>query len=104
MLKVGFSYMASYVELHSFFSYVFSVFILKGCWILSHFYTSMEMIIRFYFISFFGLFRAAPAAYGDSQARGQIRAAATGLHHSHSNAMFKSHPQPTQQLMATLDP
>ena len=27
----------------------------------------------------------APVAYGSSQARGQIRAAVAGLHHSHSN-------------------
>ena len=32
------------------------------------------------------LFRATPAAYGGSQSRGGIRAAAAGLHHSHSNA------------------
>ena len=31
------------------------------------------------------LFKTAPAAYGSSQARGQIEAAAAGLHHSHSN-------------------
>jgi len=31
-------------------------------------------------------FRAAPEAYGSSWAKGQIRAAAAGLHHSHSNA------------------
>ena len=31
------------------------------------------------------LFRAAPLAYGSSQARGQIRAVVTSLHHSHSN-------------------
>ena len=31
----------------------------------------------FYFILFYLLFRATPAAYGGSQARGQIRAAAT---------------------------
>ena len=30
-------------------------------------------------------FRAAPAAYGHSQARGQIRATAASLHYSHSN-------------------
>ena len=36
----------------------------------------------FFFFSF-SLFRAAPAAYGGSQARGRIRATATGLHHSH---------------------
>ena len=35
------------------------------------------------FFSFFCLFfRVAPVAYGDSQARGQIGAAAAGLHHS----------------------
>ena len=32
------------------------------------------------------LFRATSAAYGGSQARSQIRAAAAGLHQSHSNA------------------
>ena len=35
----------------------------------------------FFFISFL-LFRAAPIAYGGSQARGLIRAVAAGLHHS----------------------
>ena len=38
-----------------------------------------------FFFSFFYLFRATPAAYGSSQARGRIGAAAAGLHHSHSN-------------------
>ena len=37
-------------------------------------------------IIFFFLFRAAPSAYGGSQARGQIRATVASLHHSHSNA------------------
>ena len=46
----------------------------------------------------FCLFRAAPMAYGSSQARGQIRAVAAGLRHSHSNT--GSEPQ----LMATPDP
>ena len=32
------------------------------------------------------LFRATPTAHGGSQARGQIRAAAAGLHHSHSHS------------------
>ena len=40
-------------------------------------------------ISFFRFFRAAPAAYGGSQARGLIGAAAAGLHHSHSNIRSK---------------
>ena len=34
----------------------------------------------------FLLFRAIPAAYGSSQARGQIGTTAASLHHSHSNA------------------
>ena len=38
----------------------------------------------FYFLSFF---RAALAAYGSSQARGQIRAIGASLHHSHSNGV-----------------
>ena len=41
----------------------------------------------FIFIDLFSLFRAATAAYGSSQARGQIGAIAAGLHHSHSNAI-----------------
>ena len=35
-----------------------------------------------FFFFFFGLFRVAPMAYRGSQARGQIEAAAAGLHHS----------------------
>ena len=45
--------------------------------------------IRLFFFFFFPLFRAAGAAYGGSQARGQIRAA--GLHHSHSNTGSLNH-------------
>ena len=47
---------------------------------------------------------AAPPAYGGSQARGQIRAAASSLRQSHSNTGSKPHLQPIPQLMATLDP
>ena len=58
----------------------------------------------FWFVFVFGLFffRAAPAAYGGSQApMGGIGAVATGLLHSH-----RSEPsfQPTPQLMARPDP
>ena len=42
----------------------------------------------FFFFFFFGLFRVAPMAHGNSQARGQIRAIATGLCQSHSKAGF----------------
>ena len=45
-----------------------------------------------------------PAAHGSSQARGLIKAAAAGLHHSHSNARSELCLQPTLQLTATLDP
>jgi len=44
--------------------------------------------IIFSFLAFF--FPYAPVAYGGSQVRGRIRAAAAGLHHGHSNARSKS--------------
>ena len=47
---------------------------------------------------FFFPFRATPMAYGSSQARGLIGAAAAGLHHSHSNVGSKFRQQPTPQL------
>ena len=50
--------------------------------------------------SFF-LLRASCVAYGSSQARGWIRAAAAGLHHSHSNEGSKPSLRPTPKLMAT---
>ena len=45
---------------------------------------TIYLCIYFLIFNFFLLFRAAPAAYGNSQARGRI--GATDLHHSHSNA------------------
>ena len=48
--------------------------------------------------------RAAPAAYGGSQARGRIGALAAGLRHSHSNSGFEPRLRPTPQLTATPDP
>ena len=45
--------------------------------------------------------RAASAAYGGSQARGWMRAAASSLCHSHSNAGSEPRLRPTPQLMAT---
>ena len=56
------------------------------------------------FFSIFFFFRAASAACGSSQGRGQIRAAAASLHHSHSNTGSELCLQPTPQVMATLDP
>ena len=57
----------------------------------------------FVIYSFFFLFWAAPMAYGNSQARGQIGVAASYLHHSHSNAESEPCLQPTSQLTATPD-
>ena len=48
-------------------------------------FLSNELLSQLYFFSF----RAAPVAYGGSQARGQTRAAAAILHHSHSNSRSK---------------
>ena len=53
---------------------------------------------------FFAFSRAAPSAYGGSQARGLISAVAAGLHHSHSNGGFEQHLQPTPQLTEMPDP
>ena len=56
---------------------------------------------------FFLLFRAAPMAYGGSQAKGRIRTTAAGLlyshSHSHSHAGSQPRLRPTPQLTAILD-
>ena len=44
------------------------------------------LFIFYFFYFYFLLFRAAPMAYGVSQARGLIRAVAAGLCQSQSNA------------------
>ena len=53
---------------------------------------------------FFFLLRTPPAAFGSSQAKGQIRAVAAGLDHSHRNSGFETLLQPTPQFMAMPDP
>ena len=47
-----------------------------------------QIFVLFHFVL---LFRATPAAYGSSWARGQIRAAAAGLCHHHRNAKSLTH-------------
>ena len=47
---------------------------------------------------------ASPVARGSSWARSEIGAAATGLHHSHSNIRPEPLLRPTPQLSATPDP
>ena len=66
----------------------------------------MENLLTIYLFIYFLilLFRAIPAAYGGSQARGLIGATAAGLRHSPSNAGSEPHLRPTPQLMAILDP
>ena len=56
------------------------------------------------FFSLACFFRAAPTAYGESQARGQIAAAAASHSHSHSHTGSEPHLQPTPQVTATPDP
>ena len=60
---------------------------------------SAFIFVLFYFL----LFRAAPAEYGSSQARGPIGAVATGLCQSRSNTRSEPCLQPTQ-FTATPDP
>ena len=69
-----------------------------------------SQVIHIFVLSFF-FFRAAPVAYGGSQApykgsQGRIIAVAVGLHHSHSHSKAGSKPylQCTPQLMARPDP
>ena len=66
-------------------------------------FLNREDFIYLYSFWSFCLFRAAPAAQRDSQARGQIRAIAAGLHHTHSNAGSELCLQ-TTQLMAMPNP
>ena len=55
----------------------------------------LSQLILCFFPRLLAFSRAAPTAYGGSQARGQIGAAAACLHQSHSNAGSKPRPQPT---------
>ena len=57
-----------------------------------------------YLFTYLLVFRAALVAYVSSQARGQIKDAAAGLHHSHSNARSKLCLRPTPQLRETPGP
>ena len=78
----------------------------KKEWIYTHTHTQLmyfavhlkltQHSFFFFLFSFFVfcLFRAAHAAYGGSQARGQIGAVAAGLHQSHSNTGSKPHLRP----------
>ena len=58
----------------------------------------------FFCLFVFAISWATLAAYGGSQAKGQIGAVATGLRQGHSNEGSEPRPQPTPQLMAMPDP
>ena len=60
--------------------------------------------VQYSIFLFLLFFRATPAAYGGSQARGRIGATAASLHHSHSNTRSKPCLWFTQKLTATQDP
>jgi len=53
--------------------------------------TTLKVFLGFCFLFVFCFLRAAPTAYGGSQARGRIRATAAGLGHSRSNARSNLH-------------
>ena len=53
---------------------------------------------------FFVFSRAAPEAYGGSQARGLIGAVAAGQCQGHNNVGSEPRLRPTPQLTAMLDP
>ena len=49
-------------------------------------FDNLRSLVTIFFLCLFAFSRAAPAAYGCSQARGRVGAVATGLHQSHSNS------------------
>ena len=51
----------------------------------------LRSLIHLELIFFFGLFWVKPVAYGSSQPRGQFRAVAADLRHSHSNTRSEPH-------------
>ena len=62
-----------------------------------HLYDFPQTPITPFFILFYCLFKATPEAYGNSQARGPVRAAAASLCHSHSNSRSEPCLRPTPQ-------
>ena len=65
---------------------------------------TLSGFLLFVFLFLF-FFKAAPSAYGGSQARGLVRAVAAGLHYSHYTiATAILGVQPTPQLRAEPDP
>ena len=74
---------------------------IPGSYVFELFFYSLVLFFVFFV---FCPFRAAPAAFGGSQARALIGAVAASLRHSHSHARSEPHLRPTSQLIATPDP
>ena len=55
------------------------------------FFPSLLCFVFVFVFFYFLFFRAAPAAYGNSQVRGPVGAAAAGLRHGHSHARSLTH-------------
>ena len=72
--------------------------LLDSDFVCSEIYTTQTLHVLF-----FCIFRATHREYGSSQARGRIGAAASGLHHRHSNTGSEPSLQTTVQLTEMLD-
>ena len=64
----------------------------------------LAISFSFFLFGLFAFSRAAPMAYGGSQARGLIGTVATSLRQGHSNTGSEPRLLPTPQLTAMLDP
>ena len=73
----------SFLSLHCFVNKLFLFLLFESCFLLF-----LVVDFFFFFFFFFLLFRVALVAYGISQARGWVGAAAAGLCHSHSHMDF----------------
>ena len=60
-----------------------------------HLFSDKQFFFFFFFFCLFAFSRATATAHGGSQARGLIRAAATGLSHNHSNSGSEPSLRPT---------
>ena len=100
----------AYIHIYSFSSINFHPVLYQEpgysslCCTVEHHCLAILNVIVWVFFCLLSFSRAAPKAHGGSQAGGQIRATAAGLHHSHSNVGSKPHLWPTPQPTATLDP
>ena len=95
---------ASAVSFNSLHRSVFRIRASTATWDIEVGFLTHITTARTHLFIFFSLFMSPPEAYGSSQARGRIRAAAAGVHHSHSNMGSKPRLWPIPQLMATPDP